>query len=190
MPFFILIPGLIAVAEIVETVAVVGAVATTAAVATYATREAGREVGRIIDDWGESSSSSRPRGCGSPPLKTIWDWWGNGLTSEEYYKLEELGYDLRTECFPLEELKNYVLLKKEKEPGIPTKEDGYEPPKNWDGKKVKVGNSQKKGYPHKNGDIWVPTGRDPSNPNSHGGPHWDVQDSNGGNHRNVKPKKK
>lgn len=54
--------------------------------------------------------------------------------------------------------------------GQPTKEDGYEPPKRWDGKKVKNPNGLGYGWPDAKGRIWVSSG-----PNGHGGPHWDVQ---------------
>ncbi len=55
-------------------------------------------------------------------------------------------------------------------PGKPTKEDGYQPPKKWDGEKVKHEDTGKYGYPDKDGKVWVPSG-----PKGHGGPHWDVQ---------------
>jgi hypothetical protein len=58
-------------------------------------------------------------------------------------------------------------------PGMPRDEDGYTPPKNWDGNKVKVEKGKCKGqygWPDKKGNIWVPSG-----PKGHGGPHWDVQ---------------
>jgi len=70
-------------------------------------------------------------------------------------------------------------------PGKPTDEDGYFPPKNWDGKKVAAPNGRGYGWPDKDGDVWVPSGAD-----GHGGPHWDVQDGKTGrNHKNVRPKK-
>jgi hypothetical protein len=55
-------------------------------------------------------------------------------------------------------------------PGKPTREDGYTPPKNWDGKKVKNPNGHGAGWPDHKGNVWVPSG-----PKGHGGPHWDVQ---------------
>ena len=67
-------------------------------------------------------------------------------------------------------------------PGMPTEEDGYFPPKNWDDKKVKNPNGPGMGWPDKNGHVWVPTG-----PHGHGGPHWDVQDPKTGRHRNILP---
>lgn len=54
-------------------------------------------------------------------------------------------------------------------PGKPTENDGFIPPKNWDGKKVKAPNGRF-GWQDIKGNIWVPSG-----PTGHGGPHWDVQ---------------
>lgn len=71
-----------------------------------------------------------------------------------------------------------------KAPGIPTEKDGYIPPKNWDGKKVRAPNGRGYGYPDKNDRIWIPTG---DGPLAHGGPHWDVQDPRTGDHDNVMP---
>lgn len=67
-------------------------------------------------------------------------------------------------------------------PGKPTKEDGYDAPKKWDGKKVRAPNGRGFGYPDKDGNVWVPSG-----PNGHGGPHWDVQSSDGKNYENIVP---
>ncbi|MBI4332382.1 MAG: hypothetical protein HY673_14000 [Chloroflexi bacterium] len=64
---------------------------------------------------------------------------------------------------------------KVKEPGKPTKEDGYEAPKNWNGELVKNPNGSGAGYPDNHGNVWVPT--------SHKGlhaPHWDVEKPGGG----------
>ena len=76
-------------------------------------------------------------------------------------------------------------------PGCPTAEDGYVPPKKWDGKKVKNPNGKGKGFPAKDGKVWVPTGNAGSLPGTtgpaHGGPHWDVQDPKTGGHVNVYP---
>lgn len=68
-------------------------------------------------------------------------------------------------------------------PGMPTKEDGYESPKRWDGKKVKHEKTGKYGYPGKDGSIWIPTGHGSG---AHGGPHWDVQYLNG-DYDNIMP---
>jgi RHS repeat-associated protein len=69
------------------------------------------------------------------------------------------------------------------DPGMPTKADGHEPPKNWDGKKVKNPNGPGAGYPDRRGNVWVPTG---PGPGAHGGPHWDVEHPDG-SHTNVYP---
>ena len=69
-----------------------------------------------------------------------------------------------------------------KAPGKPGADEGFADPKageNW-GKTA----SGDRGWVDANGDIWVPTGQGPE---AHGGPHWDVQDVNGKNHRNVYP---
>lgn len=68
-------------------------------------------------------------------------------------------------------------------PGVPTEEDGYECPKNWDGKKVRSPNGKGYGWPDKKGNVWVPTG---PGQGAHGGPHWDVQKAGGG-YINVYP---
>lgn len=66
-------------------------------------------------------------------------------------------------------------------PGVPTENDGFEPAKNWDGKKVKSPNGRGYGWPDKKGNIWIPSG-----PKGHGGPHWDVQYPDG-DYDNVVP---
>ena len=69
-------------------------------------------------------------------------------------------------------------------PGMPTENDGFYPPKKWDGKKKKHPINGKVGWPDKKGKIWVPTGNGPI---AHGGPHWDVQHPNGRDYDNVYP---
>jgi hypothetical protein len=165
------------VQEAVEVVAV-ATVVTVGATATYATY-------RAVESLGESRSSSSGFYL---ERKTLWDWWLNGITSYERQRLIGLGHNDNDGCFTLQELKNKIYHA-DKEPGVPTKEDGYEPPSNWDGKLRKVGNSQKKGYPHKNGEVWVPTGKGTDNVKPHGKPHWDVQSRDGRSYRNVYPKK-
>ncbi len=64
-------------------------------------------------------------------------------------------------------------------PGKPTEKDGFMPPKNWDGKKVR--HRRGYGWPDSKGNIWIPSG-----PNGHGGPHWDVQKPNG-DYENIVP---
>jgi hypothetical protein len=67
-------------------------------------------------------------------------------------------------------------------PGKPTEEDGFIPPKRWDGKKVRHPKSGQYGWPDDAGNVWVPSGR-----NGHGGEHWDVQSSKGKKYDNVYP---
>ena len=66
-------------------------------------------------------------------------------------------------------------------PGKPTEEDGFIPPKRWDGKKIRHPKTDQYGWSDKGGNVWVPSG-----PNGHGGPHWDVQDKDG-DYDNVLP---
>ncbi len=64
----------------------------------------------------------------------------------------------------------------------PTSEVGYEPPKKWNGQKVKNPNGPGGGWPDVNGNVWVST--------NHRGTHawhWDVQQADG-SHINVYPK--
>jgi hypothetical protein len=74
-----------------------------------------------------------------------------------------------------------------KAPGVPTGKDGYNPPKKWNGEKVKAPDGRY-GYPDKDGNVWVPTGTPEQG--GHGGPHWDVEHPGGGygNYDNVFPK--
>jgi hypothetical protein len=66
-------------------------------------------------------------------------------------------------------------------PGKPTENDGYIPPKNWNGKKVKNPNGSGAGWLDSKGNVWIPTGV-----KGHGGSHWDVQFPGGG-YINVYP---
>ncbi len=66
---------------------------------------------------------------------------------------------------------------------MPTENDGYTPPKKWDGEKVRHPKTGQYGYPDKDGNIWVPTGPGQL---AHGGPHWDVVNPKG-RHRNILP---
>lgn len=68
-------------------------------------------------------------------------------------------------------------------PGKPTKEDGYKPPKKWNGEKVRHPKSGQYGWPDDSGGVWVSTGK---GSRAHRGPHWDVIDKKG-KHRNVLP---
>ena len=45
----------------------------------------------------------------------------------------------------------------------------YSPPKKWDGKKVNNPNGKGKGWPAKDGGVWIPS------PNMHGGEGWTIQ---------------
>ncbi|WP_089726416.1 RHS repeat-associated core domain-containing protein [Candidatus Thiosymbion oneisti] len=58
----------------------------------------------------------------------------------------------------------------------------YEPPKNWNGKKVKNPNGSGSGWPDKKGRVWQPT----DHKGKAHGPHWDVQ-SPGGGYTNIYP---
>lgn len=49
----------------------------------------------------------------------------------------------------------------------------YKPPKKWDGKKVKDPNGKGKGWPARDGGVWIPDN------NMHGDPGWTVQYPNG-----------
>lgn len=69
-------------------------------------------------------------------------------------------------------------------PGKPTENDGYIPPKKWDGKKVKHPKTGQHGYPDKSGKVWVPTG---PGSGAHGGSHWDVVSPDGKRYDNVYP---
>ena len=71
--------------------------------------------------------------------------------------------------------------------GKPTKEDGFKPKKNWDGKKVPNPNGPGYGYPDKKGNVWVPTRGDKSSGNAHGGQHWDKQNPKTGEYENIYP---
>ncbi|RHZ35588.1 polymorphic toxin type 37 domain-containing protein [endosymbiont GvMRE of Glomus versiforme] len=178
----------IAVKEVVEAAVVTTVVATTAYVGVKTVEGIRDMVGK------ESSSSSSITTCFPLEQKTIYDWWGHGLTDEEYQKLLELGYNIRTECFSLEEVKTMIRCEV-KAPGKPPVnapgwERKWEPPKGWNGELKRPNDKSKaKGYPHKDGSVWVPTGENPNNPNSHGGPHWDVEYPSGhyGDYENVFP---
>ncbi|CAI2177467.1 399_t:CDS:2, partial [Funneliformis geosporum] len=158
MAFLALIPIAAVIKEIVETVAVVGTVAGAVTATAY--------VGaKVVDGV-------------TRRMESIYYWWGNGLSYEEYEKLLGQGYE-RNECFTLEEAKHIIFC--EKKVGKPTKEVGYKPKKNWDGKKKKVPNdrSKEKGYPDEEDNVWIPK------ENQHGGPGWTVQHKDGRGHHHV-----
>jgi DnaJ-class molecular chaperone len=62
--------------------------------------------------------------------------------------------------------------------------DGYMPPKRWDGKKIIHPKTGQSGWPDDKGNVWVPTGSKPSR--AYGKPHWDVVDRKG-KHKNILP---
>lgn len=175
--------------ELLQEVVEVAAVATVAATTTYVGYKTVKTVSDMAGRDSGSSSSSTNSGFYLGEHRTIYDWWGHGLTSDEYYKLQDWGYNTRTECFPLEEVKSIIRCEA-KAPGKPTEKDGFKPKKGWDGETlVRAPKSpHKKGYPHEDGSVWVPTGRDTNNVRQHGGPHWDVEYPDG-SHRNARPKK-
>lgn len=172
--------------ELVQEVVEVAAVATTVATVSYV----GYKTVEAVSDIASSSSSSSSSGF-YLGRKTIWDWWGNGLNTCEYDKLKDWGYDVKNGCFSYEEVRT-IIRHEVKAPGKPTKEDGFEPKKGWDGETlVREPHGPRRGYPDKDGNVWVPTGKGSGDGRSgpHGGPHWDVEYPNGG-YRNVRPKKK
>lgn len=69
-----------------------------------------------------------------------------------------------------------------KAPGKPGEKEGFKDPKTGE-KWVKNPNGRGSGWLDADGNVWVPTGWGGS---AHGGPHWDVQDPEGGND-NVYP---
>ena len=74
-------------------------------------------------------------------------------------------------------------------PGKPRAIDGWNPPKKWNGEKVKMQDGPlkgKAGWPDARGKIWVPTGPKGARL-SHGGPHWDVAYPDGKGHENKRP---
>ncbi len=113
-----------------------------------------------------------------------------GFLGIKFYKNKNHNYeDFRIGEYSISFKKSNATDRKEQDkgaqaPGKPTKVDGYEPPKRWDGKRVKHPRSGRYGWPDKNGNIWIPTGPGPL---AHGGPHWDVQDPKGKTYDNVYP---
>lgn len=89
--------------------------------------------------------------------------------------LERMAFDITQESGDIYNLNDAQA------PGMPTKKDGFYPPKKWDGKKVRNPNGPGYGWPDRKGSVWVPTG-----PNGHGCPHWDVEHPDG-SYDNVVP---
>lgn len=71
--------------------------------------------------------------------------------------------------------------KAKKAPGKPTKEDGFEPPKNSDGEKKPHPKTGQHGWEDNKGNVWVP------DKSGHGGPHWDRVSKDGKSYDNVYP---
>lgn len=185
MPF-IFLPVFIFVEELVQ----IAVVATAVTVGARATAEVTNRTVDAVYDLTHSSSST----TSTPTLeqRTIYDWWCNGLASEEREILLERGYSDRSGCFSLEELKSTSeRMFAEKAPGKPTAKDGFIPDKKQGDKLVKNPNGKGKGWLDENGEVWVPTGKggDDNRPEGrpHGGSHWDVQNPRTGGHRNVYP---
>ncbi|CAG8510698.1 3085_t:CDS:1 [Funneliformis mosseae] len=174
------------VEEVVEVAVVATAVAATTVVAFKAIEIGGRTINYLVDEFATLSVPTSNSTNTSTYLgeRTIHEWWLDGITSEERQLLLKKGYSDKTGCFTLDNLKNIICYAKA--PGKPTEKNGYEKPKNWDGKLKKAPKSNRKGYPDRKGSVWVPTGENSDNPNSHGGPHWDVEHPDG-SYDNVYP---
>lgn len=173
----------LAVEEVVEAAVVVGATASAGYVG-YRAIEATADLMSSSISTPIRVSSSASSGFYLGEKKTIYDWWLNGVTTEEYEKLKGWGYDVQTECFTLEEVKSIIRCE-EKVGQPPTNEPGweekYEPPKDWDGKKKRPNDkSNKKGYPDKKGRVWVPKD------DMHGDAGWEVQVDGGEDHFHVR----
>jgi len=181
MPFFLALPIVLAVGEIIKVAAIVGGTV----VAVNATGEIIERVAENIKDSGSTRII-----CEVPTTekKTLYDWWNNGISYYERGVLHELGVKDKESTYTLEELKakivNYMSLMYARAPGEPTAKEGFKPKKNWDKRLVKNPNGGGYGYPDEDGNVWVPTGE-----GGHGGPHWDKQNPKTGKHTNVFPKK-
>lgn len=102
-----------------------------------------------------------------------------GCNKPARYRVE-FDRDIRAICNQSEKAKENKNSEAQA-PGRPTKDDGYQPPKKWEGEKVRHPKTGQYGWPDNRGEVWVAAG-----PKGHGGPHWDVVDKNG-KHRNVVP---
>lgn len=149
------------------------------------TVEANGEVAKKNDEFFFSSINNSSHS----KKKLLDDWWGNGFTYNDRKILLELGYSDKGCFYTAKELRtalnNYYL---EKAPGKPTKDDGFEPKKSWDGETLKKElNSQKRGYPAKDGSLWVPSGENSNRFNNRSSPpYWIVQYPNG-SYKNIFP---
>ncbi|RHZ35548.1 colicin E3/pyocin S6 family cytotoxin [endosymbiont GvMRE of Glomus versiforme] len=100
MPFFLaLIPITVELVEAVQTVVVVGA----AVAGARAIADVAQEVVERIQEHNETTDTSV-----QTERKTIYDWWCNGLTSEERKVLLGWGYSDKGTCYSLKELKDEV----------------------------------------------------------------------------------
>jgi len=100
MPFFVFLPTLLLVEELVQAAVVVGAVAVGA---NAAANTANAVVETVYDLTHTSSSTSTSTYV---EQKTIHDWLGNGLTNLERDYLLGLGYSDRNSSYSLHELKD------------------------------------------------------------------------------------
>src|SRR5690349_18130103 len=101
MPFFVFLPALFLVEELVQAAVVVGAVA----VGANAAANTASAAVETIHDLTHSSSST-PTVCFEK--RTIHNWLGNGITCFERQELLDHGYSDRTGCFTFQEL-NEIL---------------------------------------------------------------------------------
>jgi len=116
-----------------------------------------RRTHRPPTNWSTRSTNHTPSHVTT--RRTVYDWWANGLTSEERDILLENGYSDRNGCFSLEELKSTSeRMFVEKAPGKPTEKDGFKPDKKQGEKLVKNPNGKGKGWLDEKGEVWVPTG--------------------------------
>jgi hypothetical protein len=168
--------------ELIKETVEVAVVVTAAAATTYVGAKVVEGTYEVISNAGSSSSSSSSTGFYLPE-RAIWDWWGNGLSGTERERLLSLGYNDRSGCFQLDELKGMLRLEEKlgKPPvNAPGWERKWEPPKDWDGRTLKKEpRGQRRGYPHKDGSVWVPK-------DGHGGPQWEVERPDG-SHEHVYP---
>jgi|GEM_PF-6306856 len=115
-------------------------------------------------------------------------------TIDGYIPIEQIQPDKKILCYDfsgnvVESAVTRTMSKKAKFLICITLKDGFIPPKNWDGKKVRHPQTGQYGYPDNKGRVWVPTGLGGAAPgttgNAHGGPHWDVVDKSGKGYENV-----
>lgn len=137
----------------------------------------------ITTIWEEN----KPTGCFNPPEKEpssteCFPEPEKEPTRTEFFSDEENKKVLAKGCFNDEKIS--ILYNYMRAPWQPTENDRFFPDKKWDGKTRKHPKTGQVGYPDRKGNIWVPTGENPSR--AHGKPHWDVIDKDG-NCTNVLP---